>query len=180
MLIVYYSRTGSNRYLADNLAANLGADKAEIRPKGRSFFVQLMLTQMKFGFGLNKFDFDLKQYEKVVLVGPIWTGQLIAPLRSFLKHYEKDITRLYYLTCCGSSDTEKDGKWGYNQVFRNIKEIVGDKCIQCVALPITLVVPDDKIDDEEYIMEARLTDENFIGEIAERFNEFQLNVENSN
>ena len=120
-------------------------------------------------------------FDKIILVGPVWTGRLIAPLRTFLERYRKQINELYFLTCCGSKDKDKDGKWGYAQVFDRIQEIIGDKCRHCAALPITLVVPEEKQEDDEYIMNTRLSDDNFIGEIHKRYNDFieRLNYEDS-
>lgn len=172
VLIVYYSHTGSNHYLATKLAHDLTADLAEIHPRGSSFFIQLILSQLKFSFGVNKLDFDVSSYDKIVLVGPVWTGQLIAPLRSFLKQYKDQIRELYFLTCCGSKDSEKDGRFGYNNIFSRIKEIVGPVCKHCAALPIALVIPADKQDDGDYIMNTRLTDDNFNETIASRYNDF--------
>ena len=172
VLIVYYSHTGNNLYLAKKLSADLKLDTAEIKPRGCGFIIQLMLSQLKFSFGLSKLEFDLKKYQKVVLVGPVWTGQLIAPLRTFLKHYKDHINELYFLTCCGSTDTDKDGKWGYGQVFRRINDIMGSKCRHCAALPITLVIPEEKHDDGDFVMKTRLSDDNFKGEIRDRYQNF--------
>ena len=172
VLIVFYSHTGSNRYLARKLATDLEADLAEIHPRGSGFFIQLILSQLKFSFGISKLDFDVSNYEKVVLVGPVWTGQFIAPLRSFLKQYKEQIKNLYFLTCCGSKDNEKDDRFGYNNIFKRISEMMGETCIHCAALPIALVIPEEKQDDSEYIMNTRLSDENFSGTIEKRYNEF--------
>lgn len=173
VLIVYYSNTGSNRFLANKLATDLNIEKAEIRPKVGSFLVQLLLSQMNFSFGMKKLDQDISSYDKIILVGPIWTGRLIAPLRTFLERYKKQVNELYFLTCCGSKDKDKDGKWGYAQVFDRIQEIIGNKCAHCAALPITLVVPEDKQEDDEYIMNTRLNDANFNGEIRRRYEAFK-------
>ena len=58
--------------------------------------------------------------------------------------------------------------------FKEIKEILQEKCIHCEAFPITLVLPEEKREDPETVMNTRLTNENFQGEILERFNSFML------
>lgn len=49
---------------------------------------------------------------------------------------------------------------------------MGEKCVLCEAFPIVLIVPEDKLDDDDYIMKARLTEQSFTGNIRERFNGF--------
>ena len=66
----------------------------------------------------------------------------------------------------------KDKKFGHGLVFNEVKNILKDKCIHCEALPITLVVPEDKKEDPNVVMQTRLSDENFKGEIEETFENF--------
>lgn len=176
VLIVYYSNTGSNRYLARKIASDLNAELAEIHPRAGVFPLQLLMSQMRFSFGIKKLEYDPQAYDRIVLIGPVWTGRLIAPLRSFLIRYNKQIKQLYFLTCCGSKDKDKDGKWGYAQVFTRIEEILGIRCAHCAALPITLIVPEEKQEDDQYILNARLTDDNFNGEIKARYLKFIDNL----
>ena len=51
-----------------------------------------------------------------------------------------------------------------------------EKCIRCDAFPIVLVVPEDKLDDGKYVMDTRLSDANFLGEIKERYESFIENL----
>ena len=43
-LVVYYSNTGSNRYLAEQLAHTLKADCEQIRPRPGAVFFLMMLS----------------------------------------------------------------------------------------------------------------------------------------
>lgn len=177
-VVVYYSKTGSNDFLARKIANDLNAEIAQIKPRGNSQIFQILLSQVNFTLGIKKLDIDLAVYEKIVLVGPIWTGKLINPLRTFLSIYSKEISRLHFVTCCGSKDENKRDKFGYELVFDRVRETIGEKCKSCTAFPIALVIPEDKQEDEEFIMKTRLTDENFKGEIASRYADF-LNTINS-
>ena len=76
------------------------------------------------------------------------------------------------MSCCGSSFEMKDKKFGHGLVFKEIKEMLNDKCIHCEAFPITLVIPDDKKENTDTVMKTRLTDNNFKGEILNRFYAF--------
>lgn len=80
--------------------------------------------------------------------------------------------KLIFVSCYGSGFEMKDKKFGHGLVFNEVNNILKDKCIHCEAFPITLVVPEDKKEDTNAVMQIRLSDENFKGEIQEIFENF--------
>ena len=168
ILVVYYSRNGNNKFLAEKVAARLNCDLARIRP--RLNFFPLFL--MKAGLGIWPIQKNIKSYDLIILCGPVWVGSFVVPLRDFIKKYGRDIKKLNFITCCGSSDAKREEKFGHGKVFHIVKEILGEKCTHCEAFPVGLVLPDDKKEDGEAIMQTRLSEENFKGEIEERFGKF--------
>lgn len=46
---------------------------------------------------------DIGSYDRVILVGPVYMGRFITPLRSFVKKYLREINSLVFMTCCGSA-----------------------------------------------------------------------------
>lgn len=177
-LVVYYSKTGNNRYLAERFAGVLDGDIVAIEPKINRISWLLFLGWIKWPVRIKKMPFRLADYDQVVLCGPIWTGQFISPLRSFLNKYKSDVKQLYYATCCGIGDAAREIKFGYLPNFRLLKKIMGDIPTECEAFPIPLIIPADKKGDEAYKLQVRLSDENFKGEILERFEAFvrKMNV----
>lgn len=171
-IVVYYSRKGSNRYLAAKIAANLKCDIEEIRPRLNFFLLFLMNVQP----GIWPLKNRIEEYERVILCGPIWMGRFIPPLHGFIKKYTHKINKLVFVTCCGSTYEKKDEKFGHGLVFREIKRMLNDKCILCRAFPIVLVMPDDKKEDSDAFMKTHLNDENFKGEIEVQFKEFLKNL----
>lgn len=172
-LVVYYSKTGSNKYLARKLVKDLNGEIEEIRPRLNLFIFLLMMN-----IGNKSMRNKIEQYEKVILCGPIWMGKLISPLKGFIKKYKNKISQMYFLTCCGSGYEVKDDKFGHARVFAKVKELMGDNCVHCEALPIGLVLPEDKKKDSEAIMNTRLTDNNFNGEIEKRYNDLLERLKN--
>jgi len=166
-IVVYYSRKGSNKYLANKIAESLSCDIEMLRPRLNVFLFFLMNIHL----GIRPVKHKLTEYNKVILCGPVWMGKFIPPLRSFLKKNYGDIRELIFVTCCGSPDAKKDEKFGHGIVFREVETMMGDKCALCRAFPIDLVVPEDKKDNPEAIMKTRLSDTNFIGVIKERFDQ---------
>ncbi len=175
-LVAYYSHTGNNRFLAERLASDLKADIEPIRPRLDVFFLLIFSSLLHITFGIRKLEHDVGSYDKVVLVGPIWMGNLITPLRSFVKKYQKDIKTLYFVTCCGGGDEQKDDKFGYKAVFRKVESYYHRAPAHCEALPIKLVVPKDKWKDDDAMMKARLTEETFKGPIVDRYDSFLSHI----
>ena len=103
-------------------------------------------------------------------------GKLIPPLRSFIKKYNHSIRQLIFVTCCGSTDAKKYEKFGHGLVFKEVKNILNDKCILCQAFPIGLVLPDNQKEDNDAFMKTHLNNENFKGEIQVIFDDFILKV----
>jgi len=171
-IVVYYSNKGSNRYLAERISGSLSCDIETIKPRVDVFLLFLMNVH----FGIKRLKHNIKEYDTIILCGPIWMGKLIPPLRSFLLKYRDSINRLIFVTCCGSSDAKRDEKFGHGFVFKEVETILQDKCILCQAFPIELVLPDGKKEDTETFMKTRLSDQNFTGIIRERFDNFILKV----
>lgn len=171
-LVLYYSKTGNNKYLAERFAKSMGAGIESIEPKLSSQFWLIITTLIKLGSGIRPLKNKPGDYEQIIICGPIWMGQLVSPLRSFIRRHRKSINALYFATCCGGSDSDKDGNYGYVKVFKQVKKLMGREDVYCEAFPIPIVVPKDKINDSNTIMNTRLSDENFKGEILIRFENF--------
>ena len=171
-LVVYYSNTGSNRYLAEKFAQALQCDIEAIRPRANAFPLLMLFSFVKTSLGIGNLKHRVGDYDCVVLVGPIWAGQFVSPLRDFVKKYRTSVKKLYFATCCGSNDAKKNDTFGYATVFPKIRQLLGDKCVHCEAFPIALALPDDKQEDGDAVMKTRLSDDNFKGRIAERAEAF--------
>lgn len=167
-IVIYYSRKGSNKFLAEKTAKTLDCEIEKIRPRLNVFIFFLL----KFSLGIRALRVNIKDIDTVILCGPVWMGRFVCPLRDFIRKYGKDIQKLIFITCCGSGDKIKMEKFGHGLVFNIVKEMLGDTCVHCEAFPIGLVVPEEKREDGETIMQTRLTEENFKGEIFERFEKF--------
>lgn len=167
-LVVYYSNKGSNSYLARKISHSLSCEIEEIRPRLNVFLLFLMNIHL----GIKPLKKNLKEYDRVIMCGPIWMGKLIPPLRSFIKKYEDQIQTLVFVSCCGSTYKGKDDKFGHGLVFKEVEDILGNKCTLCQAFPVGLVLPKDKQDDSDAFMKTHLNEGNFTGEIQEIFDSF--------
>lgn len=171
-IVVYYSNKGSNKYLAGKISKELSCSVEEIKPRLNIF----LLFLMKIHLGIKPLKNNIKEYDEVILCGPIWMGKFIPPLRSFVKKYNNKLNKLIFVTCCGSTDAKKYEKFGHGLVFQEVKNILKDKCFLCQAFPIGLVLPDDQKEDTKAFMKTHLNDENFKGEIQLIFDNFIRNI----
>jgi len=171
-LVVYYSNSGSNKYLAGKIANSLKCDIESIKPRFNFFPALLLFSLVKASPGIKSLGRKLNDYDRIILCGPIWMGRFVSPLRNFVNKYGSSIKQLYFVTCCASTDAAKDDKFGHGLVFRTLKGMVGDKCIGCIAFPIGLVLPQDKQKDNDAALKTRLSISNFTGQIEMRFDNF--------
>ena len=75
-------------------------------------------------------------------------------------------------TCCGSADDDKEGTFGYARVLQKVKKLGQDKVIQCEGFPVPLVLSKEELEDDKAVMNTRLSNQNFKGEIQERLEKF--------
>ena len=85
-LVICYSRTGKARMAATALKNQLGCEMADIVSKRQISVSTIMADQI---FNRNddqdQFSKDLKQYNPIIIVSPIWFTRLSSPARTFIK-----------------------------------------------------------------------------------------------
>lgn len=167
-LVAYYSHGGNNRFLAEKLATDLGAKLVELRPRLTAFAFVLLASATHISFVNRKTKRPVGEYDAVVLCGPIYMGQLAAPLRDFMNANRNALKRLYFATCCAGGERDKDTKYGYNAVFAAARAILGDRIAGCAAFPFELFAADEMQTNPNEILKIKLTAGKFSGAIAER------------
>lgn len=101
VLLVYYSRTGNTRRLAQQLAGLLDADLEEIRERhgrhgmlgfARSLYDALRAHQPR----IEAPRHDARLYKMVIVGSPVWAGHVAAPVRSYLTLYGSRLRQLAF------------------------------------------------------------------------------------
>lgn len=171
-LVVYFSKSGNNRYLAENISKNLNCDLEQLKPRVGGLFFMMMSILTKISLGNRSLKHDPAEYEQIILCGPIWVGSVIPPLKDFILKYRQRLNRVYFVTCCGSKDESKNDKFGYATIVPKVETLLGYSPAGFEAFPIGLILDHDKKDDDNAMMKARLSDETFTGDIKERLDNF--------
>jgi flavodoxin len=106
-LIIYYSFSGNNEFLARELQKRLDCDIQKIVELKKRKSLDILLDLIfKRKTKIEKSDFDLQQYDRAILIAPIWAGKIATPLRSFID-LEKDSLKEYsFITVCSGPDDQ--------------------------------------------------------------------------
>ena len=136
-LLVYYSRTGVTKKLADFIVGKFIAETEEIKDTANRAGVtgylsagrdamQRRLTKLE-AVKNNPADFDL-----VIIGTPIWSWSISAPIRTYLTEYKDRIKQAAFFCTMGSSGDAK--------VFKEMEEIIGKAPVAVVSLTTKEVV----------------------------------------
>jgi flavodoxin len=119
ILIAYYSRTGTTKRVATDLARALRADIAEIRSVKRrrgllGYLRSAVEAILETGAGIDRLEVDPAGYDLVVIGSPVWFASLSSPVRAFVwqnRDKMKDVA--FYCTMGG-----RGGKRALQQAAR--------------------------------------------------------------
>jgi len=130
-LIAYYSRTGTTKKIALEIANKLGAEVEEIKDtadrsgmkgyliSGRDA-MQKRLTVLESAVN-NPADFDL-----VIIGTPIWGWNMSAPVRTYITEKKDNFNNVAFFCTMGGSGDEK--------AFAEMGEIIGKKPLATLTL----------------------------------------------
>lgn len=93
-LVVYFSFTGSTKFIAEKIAETLGADITELKTSKnypKEGFRKYFWGGKSVIFGdkptLTNELVDLNQYDTIIMGTPIWAGSFTPPMKSFISQY---------------------------------------------------------------------------------------------
>ncbi len=171
-LVVYYSKTGNSKFIAEKLAKDLDCDIKSITPSinGLILLFFLSIFRVRVDCGITKED--LASYDEVIVLGPIWGGLLIAPLRSVLRVCVRAKKAIHFAVSCETSETEKDGKYGYEGVLTKARKVGSTLIKTTCAFSTSLVRTEDEAPSLQMSEKTKFTRENFSGLIQTKFDDF--------
>ncbi|MCK5559126.1 MAG: hypothetical protein KAJ51_00975 [Thermoplasmata archaeon] len=129
-LVVFYTRTGTTKKVAEELANALNCDLEEIfdtkkcsgpigyMGAGRDASAR-KLTELK---PIAK---NPGQYDRVILGTPIWNWNMSAPIRTYIQMYKNKFGEVTFFCTCGGNP---------GKVFPEMEEICGKKPLAVLEL----------------------------------------------
>uniref|UniRef100_A0A7C4GGD2 Flavodoxin-like domain-containing protein n=1 Tax=candidate division WOR-3 bacterium TaxID=2052148 RepID=A0A7C4GGD2_UNCW3 len=145
-VVVYYTRFGHNKVIAETVAAVLAGDLRRIEtPKQPGYAFMGFSSFFNVRVRIVPMDLDLGDAELVVLCAPIWAWKPAPPARTFLHEARLEGRRLAVCFSTGGGPTLR--------AQEKVKEILRGRDVEIVAFG---EIPTDKNDDEFLRREARL------------------------
>ena len=112
ILIIFYSRTGTTKTVANFLSKNISCDSEEIfDTKNRKGFFGYLKSgkdaMMKKLTILEKIDKDPGSYELIVIGTPIWASNMSTPIRTYIVENKEKFKRVAFFCTEGGRGGKK-------------------------------------------------------------------------
>jgi menaquinone-dependent protoporphyrinogen IX oxidase len=110
-LVVYYSRSGTTRKIAEALSEALNANIEEIvEANGRAGFFgyvrSLVEAIQKIPSAIAQSESDLSSYDRVVIGTPVWAWSVSSPVRAYLMANKGHLPEVAFFCTLGGKGSE--------------------------------------------------------------------------
>ena len=107
ILVVFYSRSGTTRKIAEALAAELKCEIEEIvAAKGRAGFIGIMRSLIEAirqqPAQITPAKHDLSSYDLVIIGTPVWAWSISSPVRAFLMQNAQKLPQVAFFCTLGN------------------------------------------------------------------------------
>jgi flavodoxin len=130
-LIVYFSRSGVTRKVAEKISVNLGADLEEITEKNKrngifGFLKSGMEAYLERLVTIDQPKHDASQYDVVAIGTPVWAGKMSSPVRSYIANNKDKLKSVAFFATHGGQDAQK--------ALVGLEKYVGKKALSSVSI----------------------------------------------
>jgi len=139
-IVMYYSRSGTTKKVAEAIASKLGCEIEELvdtqKRKGIIGFLKSGYQAMKGKLTtLEPVKHDASQYDMVVLGTPVWGGRMSVPILTFITQNKEKIAEIALFITAGGTGNEE-----------NISSAVTNLCGKKAKATLGLAMEDVKKD----------------------------------
>ena len=108
-IIVYYSFTGNNEALVQELKERLGCDTVRIQTVKKRTSASILLDLIfKRSPKLKEYNIPFSDHPHLILIAPVWAGNIATPMQAFLKNEKRNILNYSFITLCGGVAGQKE------------------------------------------------------------------------
>jgi flavodoxin len=150
-LIIYYSFSGNNECLAHDLQKRLGCDIQkiiELKPR-KSIDILLDLI-FKRKSKIEKSDFDLRQYDRSILIAPIWASKIATPIGTYIELEQANFKEYLFITVCTRSDGQEA------KITDDLVRSIQKKPKMVMQLKINDLFPSERKEEVKYVFFIKL------------------------
>lgn len=107
-LVIYYSRTGTTRHVATEIAAALGADIEELKERvdrsGKRGYLRASRDALSRATAdLEPLSRDPRDHDTVIVGGPVWVQTICPPARSYTLQQRDNLKQVAVLATSGAA-----------------------------------------------------------------------------
>jgi len=142
-LVVYYSRTGRTKKLAEDIKNSLTCDIEEIfdtvKRSGPFGYLRSGRQAMKETLTVLKDSKrDLSLYDLIIIGTPVWANSLSAPVRTYLHQNKDHLNKVAFFCSYGGS--------GFENTFSQMEELCKKKPVGVLAVEAMDVLKENYAD----------------------------------
>lgn len=131
ILIIYYSRTGTTKQVAEKIQKSLNCEIEEIidtkNRKGPIGYISAGRdATMKKLTRLKEAKYNPSEYDLIIIGTPIWSWNISTPIRTYLENNKNKFNKVAFFCTMGGS--------GSNRCFNEMEKIINKKSIASLAL----------------------------------------------
>lgn len=141
IIILYYSYTGNNQLLAEQIGNRLNCAVYPIIEKnkrnGLTIFLDVLFNR---NVEINNQLPAVGNYEHAIFLAPLWAGKIASPMQSFLKAKRRNIQNYSFISFCGGSKNS----WQKDKINKELFNLTGKKATQVLEIKVSDLFPDDQ------------------------------------
>lgn len=103
-IIIYYSHTGNNALIAEEVSKELGIDAFrlnETTERNTKKIMTDMIFHRKSQF--TELPKNIEEYDLVIFIGPVWMFNIPSPLKTYFKLIKKKISKYAFISLTGGA-----------------------------------------------------------------------------
>ena len=154
-LIVYYSHTGNNDLLANEVCTRLDADLLRIKEKKHRNMFRIMLDLLfdrRPQILVDKVEW--RRYDHVILMAPIWNLHIAHPMKTFIEQAKAHLRDYSFVTLCSGREGQEEN------IQHQLEQLTGRHPVAIAEMRIIDLLPPEKRTDAKEIGKFKLTDAN--------------------
>lgn len=161
-IIVTYSFSGNNARLAKSLAEKSNADLTEVREfRRRNIPTIVMDTLLNRSPKIQDLQTEIRDYDHVIFVAPIWFGKVASPFRQVFHQCRNELKRYSFVSISGGANGIRPS------VEKELRRRTGKKPYNLSHYLISDFLPDHQKGDQKVLNHYKLKNEE-ASELSER------------
>jgi len=150
-LVVYYSRSGTTKVVAEAVAGMLRCDIEEVvdrkdRSGARGYLVSLKDALCGSLADIGPAGKEAATYDLVVIGTPVWAWSMSPAIRAYLSAHRDHLRQVAFFCTTGGT--------GIQRTFRHMEELCAKKPVAILGLTMSQVLKGDLSDQVKAFVEA--------------------------